>query len=176
MRVRPAFPFLLWHQNLNIVINERCQGFLLPKHTIQQSVSVCICKQVCVLTHFWTRVQPRKQWYQFICFFRAMEIENGNREWHVVYEPFFQSVWTCSPQILQVRLSFEVTTWVRQSSAHSTIQHCWVWLVSHHESVRSHKCVNFWSKPRIYQHVLMQENLYLFIHRSDCVPHISGVW
>ncbi len=33
LRVGPAFLFLLWHQNLNIVINEQCQGFLLHKHT-----------------------------------------------------------------------------------------------------------------------------------------------
>jgi len=43
MRVRPACPFLLWHQNLNIVINEQCQGFLLPKHTTCERARACVC-------------------------------------------------------------------------------------------------------------------------------------
>lgn len=49
-------------------------------------------------------------------------------------------------------------------------------LLSHHESVRSHKCVHYWSKPRIYKHVRMQEDLFFFNHSSDWLPHISGVW
>lgn len=68
-----------------------------------------------------------------------------------------------------------VTTWERQSSAHPAIQVS-LNVLSHHESVWSHKCVHYWSKPRIYKHVRIQEDLFFFNHSSDWLPHISGVW